>query len=120
MINEHNKHTWCVNAEHALTVGTSGDVRICCMVEESLKDDTGKHFNVESTSLQEIFNSNSLNKVRENLRLGIQDPGCKKCWEEEAAGRDSKRTRDNKIKKFDDDNTLKIIELNLGNTCNIK
>jgi len=120
MINENNKHTWCINAEHSLTVGTSGDVRICCMVEESLKDDDGKYFNVESNSLQEIFNSKSLNTVRENLRLGIKDPGCKKCWNEEEAGRDSKRTRDNKFKNFSKDGDIKILELNLGNTCNIK
>lgn len=120
MINEKNKNTWCINAEHSLTVGTSGDVRICCMVENSLKDDTGKYFNVETSTLQEIYNSTAINKVRENLRNGIKDPTCKKCWDEESAGRRSKRLRDNDVKKFNSSGDLKILELNLGNTCNIK
>lgn len=120
MKTDNNKHTWCVNAEHSLTVGTSGDVRICCMVEESLVDENKNLYNVEKHSLQEIFNSKAVNIVRENLRNGIKDPGCKKCWEEESAGRSSKRVRDNQVKKFSEDGGLKVLELNLGNTCNIK
>jgi MoaA/NifB/PqqE/SkfB family radical SAM enzyme len=120
MINEKNKHTWCINAENSLTVGTNGDVRICCMVESPLKDENGIDFNVESTSLQEIFRSPSLERVRENLRNGIRDGGCKKCWEEEDTGRSSKRVRDLKFKSFDKINELTILELNLGNTCNVK
>jgi hypothetical protein len=122
-MNETNKHTWCVNAEHALSIGTNGDARICCMVESELKDDNGKPFNVETSSIDEIFNSTEIIRVRQNLRLGVKDPGCKKCWNEEDAGRASKRVRAIKFKKFeavDIEHRLKIHELNLGNTCNIK
>ena len=122
-MNETNKHTWCVNAERGLSIGTNGDARICCMVESELKDDTGKPFNVETSSIADIFNSTEVIRVRQNLRLGIKDPGCKKCWNEEDAGRASKRVRDIQFKKFvavDIEDRLKILELNLGNTCNVK
>lgn len=47
---------------------------------------------------------------------------CRRCWQEEDAGRESKRIRDNRS-YFQSGNTyngITKLELNLGNTCNIK
>ena len=32
MINENNKHSWCVNAEHAISGNNEGTTKICCMI----------------------------------------------------------------------------------------
>jgi len=33
MINENNKHSWCVNAEHAISGNNEGTTKICCMIK---------------------------------------------------------------------------------------
>jgi len=120
MINEHNKNTWCVNAEHSLSVGNDGGAKICCMIEHDLTNE-GVPFNVAKNSLDEIFNCSTASKIRTSLREGIRHEQCRKCWEEEDAGRSSKRLRDNQdsYRKFNGSG-LKILEMNLGTTCNIK
>lgn len=110
-----NEKTYCVNAFHALTVGTPGDVKLCCMAETSIPNK-----NVIDHSLVELFNDDHLKQIRNDLSNGIQNPNCNRCWNEEAAGRKSKRLRDNENLKFDDNESLRILELNLGNACNIK
>lgn len=115
--------TWCINAEYSLSVGTDGGCMACCMADGGVLDEKGHHMNVAVHSIEEIHASPHLMRVRENLQNGIKDPMCKKCWNEEAAGRDSKRLRDNKYVKFSTppvQGDIKILELNLGNTCNIK
>jgi MoaA/NifB/PqqE/SkfB family radical SAM enzyme len=110
-----NEMSYCVNAFHALTVNTNGRVKTCCMAEDSVPNKT-----VEDHSIIELFNHKHFKKIRDDLNRGIKNNNCKKCWEEEDAGRKSKRLRDNEILKFNSNDGLKILDLNLGNSCNIK
>ena len=60
--------------------------------------------------------------VRNDLGNGVKHSACRKCWQEEDSGRESKRIRDNRIyfqSKYEYEGIAKL-ELNLGNTCNIK
>lgn len=121
MINETNKTTWCVNADHAMSGNNTGTTKICCMYrDEGLKHSLGLE------SIQENFNQEDFIKVRNTLNQGIRHPACNWCFQEEDAGRKSKRLRDNEkyldhLKKggkpFEG---LAKFELNLGNTCNLK
>jgi sulfatase maturation enzyme AslB (radical SAM superfamily) len=74
---------------------------------------------VQDESLITLFNHEYFKKVRSELKQGIKTANCKKCWEEEDGGRKSKRLRDNELLKFEEEEGLKILDLNLGNTCNI-
>jgi len=120
MINEKNKDTWCVNAYHAMSGNNSGTTKICCMYRHS------EDVSLSVSSIQENFNQPDFLKVREDLENGIQSPHCNLCWEEEAAGRKSKRLRDNDRYRDHLRRTgkeykgLAILELNLGNTCNLR
>lgn len=122
MINEKNKHSWCVNAFHGMSANNNGTTKICCMI---------KHNDEESLSLQKDTIKNNFNQpifieVRDSLSKGIRHDRCRWCWQEEDAGRKSKRLRDNEVY----DHMLKNgeepfqgltkLELNLGNTCNLK
>ena len=114
---------WCLNAEHSLSVSNSGNVSACCMATSCVLDENGEQMNATVHSLEKIHASQYLMSVRENLRNGIKDPMCNRCWEEEDAGKVSKRMRDNKHVKFSTppvQGDLKVLELFLGNTCNIK
>ena len=121
MINDNNRHTWCVNAEHAMSGNNTGTTKICCMYrDEDLQHSLG------SEPIAISFNQQAFKEVRVALSEGIRHPKCNWCFEEEDAQRKSKRQRDND--KYEDwlrkgnapFNGLAKFELNLGNTCNLK
>jgi hypothetical protein len=121
MINEQNKDTWCVNADHAMSGNNTGTTKICCMY----RDEDPKHsLGVDPIVIN--FNQQAFKEVRQILSEGVRHPKCSWCFEEEDAGRKSKRQRDNDkyadwLKKGNVPfNGLAKVELNLGNTCNLK
>ena len=109
-----SNETYCVNAFHGLTVRTNGCVTTCCMAERYLAK------SVKDESLATLFNDDFFKNIRSDLSQGIKSSNCNKCWDEESSGRKSKRLRDNEILNFKEDAGLKILDLNLGNLCNIK
>jgi hypothetical protein len=121
MANEKKLDTWCVNADHAMSGNNTGTTKICCMYKnENLKHSLG----VEPISVN--FNQDDFKLARKELSEGIRHSPCSWCFEEEDAGRKSKRLRDNEkyfdwIKKGNKPfKGLAKFELNLGNTCNLK
>ena len=123
MITEKNKQSWCVNAVHGMSGNNDGSTKMCCMI----KSNYGKGRKLGKDSILENFNNPEAISIRENLDNGIRDPACSLCWAEEDGGRDSKRVRDNNRYNHELTNGLRRpyqglakLELNLGNTCNIK
>ena len=111
----------CVHIESGLRVTNNGAIQPCCYFNPSVnyKDDNGLDLNVNSTSLLKAFDSPTLAKLREQFSRGERPDGCSRCWKEEDAGITSKRIRDNKSYDFrESTNTVRFLELNLGNTCN--
>jgi sulfatase maturation enzyme AslB (radical SAM superfamily) len=113
--------TWCVNADHAMSGNNTGTTKICCMYKnENLKYSLGVH------PITVNFDQPDFKVAREELAAGVRHKPCSWCFEEEDAGRKSKRLRDNE-KYFDwlrkgnaPFDGLAKVELNLGNTCNLK
>lgn len=120
MINENNKHSWCVNADHAMSANNNGTTKICCMIHNV------ESMSLSNTTIQQNFNKNDFIKIRNDLNNGIRHDDCKWCWQEEDSGRKSKRLRDNEkylrhIEHGGEPFTgLAKFELNLGNTCNLR
>jgi len=119
MINENNKHSWCVNAFHALSGNNDGTTKLCCMYSpESYGPALGQE------SIESHLNKTEFVNVRNDLENGIRHKNCRLCWNEEDSGRTSKRMRDNdKYQKYifknEPYNGLAYFELNLGNNCNL-
>jgi MoaA/NifB/PqqE/SkfB family radical SAM enzyme len=120
MINDKNKHSWCVNADHAMSANNNGTTKICCMIKNKEIMPLGQN------TIESNFNKEEFSKIRLWLQDGVRHPSCQWCWEEEDVGRKSKRLRDNEKylgalargeKPFEG---LAKFELNLGNTCNLK
>lgn len=120
MINENNKHSWCVNADHAMSANNNGTTKICCMIRND------EIMGLADNTIQENFNKPGFIKIRNDLQEGIRHSDCSWCWQEEDSGRKSKRLRDNEKyighleaggEPFEG---LAKFELNLGNTCNLK
>ena len=119
---ENNKHSWCVNPYMNLSVHPKGTVKTCCMSGYELKTDS-KSKTINEASILEFWNSDSRRQLINDLNNGIKVPECTFCWQEEEAGKESKRIRDNKTYAdiITDDTMLPIVvDLSMGNLCNLK
>lgn len=121
--------TKCVNAQLGLRIDTTGECRHCCMQYGSLSKTKntplikGKTFNISVDSFKDILESDHSKEIRDALNNGEQHPACHYCWQEEAAGRDSKRIRDNRKYSNLLDKNLQgpaFLDISMGTTCNIK
>jgi len=109
----------CVNATNGCRVYNDGSLQLCCMSSELLTNENNDIASVTVDDIETVLHTGNAVEIRTALANGKQHPNCKRCWDEETAGIPSKRIRDNVVHQFDD-NSLKIIELNLGTICNLK
>jgi len=119
MLNDSNKHSWCVTPYVSLAVTPDGKTYPCCVNTAEYK--TNKGNTIAEDSIINFWNSDSRQKLIQQLEQGKQPRGCNACWKEERAGKVSKRLRDNDTWK---DHTITNLPatmyLALGNLCNLK
>jgi MoaA/NifB/PqqE/SkfB family radical SAM enzyme len=106
-----------------------GTTRPCCMAHEEITDATGKKYDLNETNLETAYHSEYMQNLRRQFRQGEKPATCSRCWEEEDAGRDSKRIHSQvRLKELynqvdwanDDPDQLWFVDLKLGNICNLK
>ena len=122
-------NTFCVLPWLSLETSPIGTVRPCCLTDDEITDDDGRKFNLNNDSLITIQNSTFMEKLRQEFLDGKKPKTCRKCWDEEAVGRTSKRMNtQNRLKHIIKDETewcnsakdLQFLDLKLGNICNLK
>ena len=119
---------FCVLPWVSLEASPIGTVRPCCLADDELCDNDGNKFNLATADFADIQNSNQMQALRSKFLLGFQPSTCRKCWNEESAGRTSKRMHTlNRLKNMGIDDTwtveakpLMFLDLKLGNICNLK
>lgn len=122
----HNK--FCVLPWVSLEASPIGTVRPCCLADHELVDDAGDKFNLDTASFTAIQNSNHMQSLRKEFIQGTLPKTCRKCWDEEDAGRTSKRMHTlDRLKHMIQDESwtlaakpLMFLDLKLGNICNLK
>ena len=106
-----------------------GTVRPCCLAEEEIVDENGRKYDLNETNLEVAYHSEYMQDLRRQFRAGEKPETCRRCWDEEAAGRDSKRINSQiRLKELyqqvdwanDDPDQLWFVDLKLGNICNLK
>jgi len=113
-----------------ISVETSpiGTARPCCLAHEEITNEAGIKYDLNTSTVKEIYDSTYMQRLRQQFRAGEQPATCNRCWEEEAAGRTSKRmhtrTRLKELyTKVDWENDvpdqLWFLDLKLGNICNL-
>lgn len=121
--------TICMLPWISIETSPMGTSRPCCLAQEEIKDDSGQIYSLRNTTLQTIYNSTYMQSLRKQFRNGEKPATCNRCWEEEAAGRDSKRIHSKvRLKELykevdwynDTPDQLWFIDLKLGNICNLK
>jgi len=121
--------TICMLPWVSIEASPMGTARPCCLAHEEITDDGGNKFSLRDTTLQTIYRSDYMQSLRQQFRRGEKPATCNRCWEEEAAGRDSKRIHSRvRLKELyqqvdwhnDTPDQLWFIDLKLGNICNLK
>jgi MoaA/NifB/PqqE/SkfB family radical SAM enzyme len=105
-----------------------GTVRPCCLADDELVNNAGEKFSLLDANFQDIQNSNSMQTLRKQFLAGQTPQTCRKCWNEERAGRTSKRMHTlDRLKHSIPDSEwtldakpLMFLDLKLGNICNLK
>jgi MoaA/NifB/PqqE/SkfB family radical SAM enzyme len=122
-------NTICMLPWVSLETSPTGTARPCCLAREEITDENGEKYRLTETPLQVIYKSQYMQDLRKQFRNGEQPATCKLCWDEEAAGRDSKRIHSQvRLKELyaqvdwenDTPDQLWFIDLKLGNICNLK
>ena len=114
----------CIVPWISIEVSPMGDAKPCCLAKEIIPES-----NLLNSDLTSAFNSTYMQNLRQEFIDGKQPSTCERCWNEEAAGRKSKRlnmiTRLNHLIKDVDftkttSDKLITLDLKLGNICNLK
>ena len=121
--------TICMLPWISIETSPMGTTRPCCLAHDEITDDAGKKYDLNETNLETIYHSKYMQDLRRQFRAGEKPATCNRCWEEEAAGRDSKRIHSQvRLKKLynqidwenNDPDQLWFVDLKLGNICNLK
>lgn len=134
--------SFCAIPWVSLMVNTNSQIRFCCIAagkNASLFDTNGKVYTVGNSSLNEVWNSDNLNKIRASMLSGEKIEACSNCYHQETIGKESYRqmmTREwiHKIGKDEFNNLIEeyissdhkrlppivYLDLRLGNLCNLK
>ena len=106
-----------------------GTARPCCLADEEITDPNGDKYDLNKSTLREIYDSEYMQDLRRQFRQGKKPQTCNRCWEEEDAGRTSKRIHSQvRLKELyqqvdwtnDRPDQLWFVDLKLGNICNLK
>lgn len=106
-----------------------GTARPCCLAVDEITRPDGTKYSLRENTLEEIYHSEYMQNLRREFLAGGKPETCRRCWDEEAAGRTSKRINSRiRLKEYyntvDWANTnpdqLWFIDLKLGNICNLK
>jgi organic radical activating enzyme len=119
---------FCVLPWVSLEASPIGTVRPCCLADDELVNDAGEKFSLLTADFANIQNSQNMKSLREDFLAGRQPQTCRKCWNEELAGRTSKRMHTlDRLKHIlgdqewtTDAKPMIFLDLKLGNICNLK
>jgi MoaA/NifB/PqqE/SkfB family radical SAM enzyme len=119
----------CILPWISIETSPVGTVRPCCLAKDEITKLTGEKYLLKEHTLEEIYQSEYMQSLRQEFLSGNKPRTCDRCWEEEAAGRTSKRINSRvRLKEYYDQvdwhnlnpEQLWFIDLKLGNICNLK
>jgi MoaA/NifB/PqqE/SkfB family radical SAM enzyme len=123
----------CILPWISIETSPIGTARPCCLAKDEITyhDDLGieQKYNLNTHTLEEIYHSKYMQLLRRDFLYGHKPTTCQRCWDEEAAGRTSKRINSKiRLKEYVgqiefhnlDPDQLWFIDLKLGNICNLK
>ena len=119
---------FCILPWVSIEASPVGTVRPCCLAVDEITDNNGEKFKLQTANFVQIQDSNYMKNLRKEFLDNKQPETCQRCWNEERAGRTSKRMHTlDRLKHMvvdqpwnEDSKPLMFLDLKLGNICNLK
>jgi sulfatase maturation enzyme AslB (radical SAM superfamily) len=127
---------FCIKPFNSIRVNTSGDIMTCCKISPSLSKSKNKSsFNLRENSVNDYWNSEYRNHVKDQFLKGDVPPECARCKEDEIQNIKSERQLANQhygiigektgefyLKRLEKENLEHPEDYNLDitNLCNLK
>lgn len=113
---------YCVLADRGLGLHNSGRTYLCCHSRKYLEDPQGEQIYLDTHTLEDAWASPTRREIQISLAQGIEHPNCQACWDDEHAGKKSRRQWFNgmALPVTGRDDQPEIFDLKMGNTCNMK
>ena len=122
MVDKYIKSNICPLPWTGLEIDVNGGASPCCLYKGNIPN-----VKVYETDLKTIQKNEYMEKLRQEFKEGKKPINCQSCWQEEDAGKTSKRINSlykmkNSLKEWTPDSkpSLKFIDFKLGNVCNLK
>lgn len=123
--------TFCVLPFMHVATNAAGSFRVCCNsnpnTNQIINPETDKPYKIYKNDLEEVWNSPTYTKIREEFIKGEKPEMCVRCFREEDAGIRSPRAGFNEKWWTDDVKVdteipvdVRYVDLRLGNLCNLK
>jgi MoaA/NifB/PqqE/SkfB family radical SAM enzyme len=129
MSNNELPKTICMIPWISVETSPISTARPCCLAIDEITRPNGTKYSLRDSTLEEVYHSPYMQNLRQEFLDGKKPETCKRCWDEEDAGRASKRINSRiRLKEYYDQidwtntnpNQLWFIDLKLGNICNLK
>lgn len=100
-----NTDTFCVFPWIHISTDTRGFYRLCCKSEHPIFSNDGQETHTSIHSVEEVWNSDHMKSIREDMMNGKKVINCSECYREEKNGKTvSYRQNQNLIQIIDDGN----------------
>ena len=119
--------TFCFNPWAHLEISSTGEFKPCCVYKESIKNSNNQAYNINTNTIDEVYNSTYMNQLRKQFRNGERPSGCSNCWyKEQHHGMSNRNWAETMfginahcldIEKDSLDNLISL-DIKLGNLCN--
>lgn len=112
-----------------LEISSQGEFKPCCAYKESIKDNNGRPYNIESDSIETVYNSKYLFDLRQQFSQGQRPEHCSHCWFKEQNNGQSNRqwvrhylgsNADTITIEEESVDNLISLDIKMGNLCNFK
>jgi sulfatase maturation enzyme AslB (radical SAM superfamily) len=113
---------YCILADKGLGLHNSGRTYLCCHSRKYLEDAQGEQIYLDTHTLEQAWASPTRREIQESLENNQEHASCQACWDDEHAGKKSRRQWHNSMNHpvTDRDDQPQIFDLKMGNTCNMK
>ena len=113
---------YCVIADRGLGLHNSGRTYLCCHSRKYLEDQQGEQIYLDTHTLEDAWASPTRQEIQTALEQGVEHPSCQACWDDEHAGKQSRRQHFNAmdLDLSPDLDQPQLFDLKMGNTCNMK
>ena len=106
---------------NSIEITPNGTCLVCCKISRPIQQPDGSPYRLPENSIEEIWNSDDLKRLRQRFIDGERPSECQLCWTEEAAGTYSLRQQSNAhLQDRRDSPKVEYLVLKLSNLCNLK